>query len=193
MGILQNHFESFLEKFEKINQGAAIFKSFETDAADQTEISFMVANIQQICHNIISYNPNATESEFTTILFQKLSQMTKTFDLIEYNTRNQSNSSLWFDMRKRPLTASRHHDIYRKVNTLAQSQGTVKSKTTSLFEKILFPEKPSVTDSAIKQGINHLDVPIQNTLTNTKSSKLKKVDCLFLKTIHISLLHLMVL
>ena len=119
----QKHFESFLEKFKKINQGAVIFRPFETDAADQTEISFMDANIQEICHNIISNNPNATESELTTILFQKLSQMTKTFDLIEYNTREQSNSSVWFDMRKRRFTASRHHDIYTEVNTIAPSQG----------------------------------------------------------------------
>ena len=81
--------------------------------------------------------------------------MTKIFDLIEYNTRDQSNSSLWFDMRKGRLTASRHHDIYTKVNTIAQSQGAVKSKTTPLVEKILFPEKPSVTNAAIKWGIDH--------------------------------------
>ena len=148
----QKHFESFLEKFKKINQGAVIFKSFETDAADQTKVSFMDANIQEICRNIISDNPNAIESELTTILFQKLSQMTKTFDLIEYNTRDQSNSSLWFDMRKGRRTASRQHDIYTKVNTIARSQGAVKSP---LVEKILFPEKPSVTNAAIKWGIDH--------------------------------------
>ena len=148
----QKDFESFLEKFKKINQRAVIFKSFETDTADQTEISFMDVNIQEICHNIISNNPNATESELTTILFQKLSQMTKTFDLIEYNTRDQSNSNLWFDMRKGCFTASRHHDIYTKVNTIAWSQGAVKSKTTRLVEAILFPEKPSVTNAAIKWG-----------------------------------------
>ena len=67
----QNHFELFLEEFKKINQGTVIFKSFETDAADQTEISFVDSNIQEICHNIISDNPNATKSELTTILFQK--------------------------------------------------------------------------------------------------------------------------
>ena len=54
----------------------------------------MDANIQEICHNI-SDNLNAIESELTTILFQKHSQMTKIVDLIEYNTRDQSNSSLW--------------------------------------------------------------------------------------------------
>ena len=36
---------------------------------------------------------NATESALTTILFQTLSQMTKAFDLIEYNTRDQYNPS----------------------------------------------------------------------------------------------------
>ena len=76
--------------------------------------------------------------------------MTKTFDLFEYNTREQSNSSLWFHMRKGRLTASRHHDIYLKVNTIAWSQGAVKSKTTSLVEKILFLEKPLVTNVAMK-------------------------------------------
>ena len=116
----------------------------------------MDVNIQEICHNIISNNPNATESELTTILFQKLSQMTKTFDLIEFNTRDQSNSSLWFDMRKGCLTASKHHDIYTKVNTTARSQGAVKSKATPLVEKILFPEKPSVTNSVVKWVISHV-------------------------------------
>ena len=68
----QKHFESSLERFKKTIQGAFIFKSFETDAVDQTEISFMDANIQDVCHKIIFDNPNATESELTTILFQKL-------------------------------------------------------------------------------------------------------------------------
>ena len=80
--------------------------------------------------------------------------MTKIVDLIEYNTRDQSNSSLWFDMRKGPRTASRHHDIYTKVNTIARSHGAVKSKATPLVEK-MFPEKPSVTNAAIKWGIDH--------------------------------------
>ena len=61
------------------------FKFFEADAAYQTEISFKDANIQEICHNI-SGNPNATEPKLT-ILFQNLRQMTKIFDLIDYNTR----------------------------------------------------------------------------------------------------------
>ena len=47
----------------------------------------MDANIQETCNNITSDNPNATKSELTTTLFQKLSQMTKTFDLTEYNTK----------------------------------------------------------------------------------------------------------
>ena len=55
-------------------------------------------------------------------------------------------------MRKGPLTSSRHRDIYTKVNTIARSQGAVKSP---LVEKILFPEKPSVTNAAIKWGIDH--------------------------------------
>ena len=58
-------------------------------------------------------------------------------------------------MRKGRLTASRHYDIYTKVNTIARSQGAVKSKTTPLVEKILFREKPSVTNAAIKWGISH--------------------------------------
>ena len=125
------------ESLRKLTRELFFFKSFETDAADQTAVSFINPNIQEICHNIISDNPNAIESELTTMLFQQQSQMTKTFDLIEYNTRDQSNSSLWFDMRKGRLTVSRHHDICTKVNTIARSQGAVKSKTTPLVEKII--------------------------------------------------------
>ena len=128
------------------------FKFFEADAAYQTEISFKDANIQEICHNI-SGNPNATESKLT-ILFQNLRQMTKIFDLIDYNTRNQSDSSPWFILRKGCLTSSRHHDIYTKVNTITRSQGAVKSKTTTLVEKI-FLKKPSMTNAAIQWGIDH--------------------------------------
>ena len=59
-------------------------------------------------------------------------------------------------MRKGRLTSSRHRDIYTKVNTIVRSQGAVKSKTTTLLvEKILFPEKPPVTNAAIKWGIDH--------------------------------------
>ena len=81
--------------------------------------------------------------------------MTKTFDPIEYNTSDQSNSSFWFDMRKGRLTASRHHGIYTKVNVIAQSQGAVKSKTIPLVEKMLFPEKTSVINAAVKWEIDH--------------------------------------
>ena len=70
----QKHFESFLEKFKKINQGTVIFKSFETDAADQKEISFMDANIQETCNNITSDNPNATKSELTKHSFKSLAK-----------------------------------------------------------------------------------------------------------------------
>ena len=87
---VKKKFELFLEKFKKINQGAVIFKSFETDTADQTEVSFMDANIQQICLNIIADNSNATESELTTIL----SQMTETSDLIEDNPIQSINQPL---------------------------------------------------------------------------------------------------
>ena len=57
-------------------------------------------------------------------------------------------------MTKGCLTASKHHDIYTKVNTITHSQGAFKSKTTPLAEKILFQEKPSVTNVA-KWGIYH--------------------------------------
>ena len=48
----------------------------------------MDVNIQQIRHNMISNNPNFTESELTAIHFERLCQMTEEFDLIEYNTRD---------------------------------------------------------------------------------------------------------
>ena len=45
--ICQKHFESFLEKFKKIDQGAVSFKSFETDAADPTEIGLWMKTFRR--------------------------------------------------------------------------------------------------------------------------------------------------
>ena len=114
--------------------------------------------------------------------------MTKIFDLIECNTRDQSNSSLWFEIIKGRLTAFRHHNIYTKVNITARSHGAVKSKTTPLVEKILFPEKASVTNATIKWGIDHepdaLKCFYTEHLGKQQEFKTEKVDCIVVKTIH---------
>ena len=44
-------------------------------------------------------------------------------------------------MRKGHLTASKHHDIYTKVNTLTRSKGAVKPKTTPLVANIIISNK----------------------------------------------------
>ena len=100
----------------------------------------------------------------TRIFLEKLLILStdKTIRYIEYSTREQSNSELWFNMRKGRLTASKHHDIYTKINTLARSTGAIKPKTTPLVSKILYKNKSLSKVAAIRWGTDHEAIALKS-------------------------------
>ena len=143
---------TFLDEIKCVNENAVIFKSTQMVKIDK--INHSAADLEELSNKILTENANATETELTKVLIEKLSISNDTIKYIEYNTRNQLKNILWFNMRRERLTASKHHDVYTKINTLAKTTLTVKPKTTPLVSRILNPQM-SVNTPAIKWGIDH--------------------------------------
>ena len=148
----QEKFGNFLTKIKTFHQNAVIFKSL--DNSDQNEININVANIELICYDIFSTHPDASKADLTAVSLKHLHETSVLVDLIEANTREQANCSLWSDMRKGRLTASKHHDIYTKIYTISRSTSTVRASTTPLVAQILNLEKLLELQS-IKWGVDH--------------------------------------
>lgn len=75
---------------------------------------------------------------------------------IEKSTLGQSENSLWFEFRRGRLTASKHHDIFTKINAqnISKSTSIIKPKTTPLVSKILYGSK-QFTNPALLWGIQN--------------------------------------
>ena len=118
----ENRFIEFLERIEEINPNAVILKSVECLS---TSVDKQTPTDMEVLSSIVrEENPNAEEVELIRIFIEKLGSIKKqTIDFIEGNTREQLSNDLWFKMREGRLTASKHHDIFTKVNSLARSTG----------------------------------------------------------------------
>ena len=148
----QEKFGNFLTKIKTFHQNVVIFKSL--DNSDQNEININVANIELICYDIFSTHPDASKADLTAVSLKHLHETSVLVDLIEANTREQANCSLWSDTRKGRLTASKHPDVYTKINTISRSTSTVRASTTPLVAQILNLEKLLELQS-IKRGVDH--------------------------------------
>lgn len=73
---------------------------------------------------------------------------------IKSDTRLQSKSKDWLDHRKGRLTASRHHEVYTKVNTILKTRSGIypRPKTTQLVASIIFQDTNLDHITAIKWG-----------------------------------------
>ena len=60
----------------------------------------------------------------------------KSSEILGIKTRGQSDNDLWRAVRKGYLTASKHHDIFTKLNRVIKTTGIIKPKTTPLIDKI---------------------------------------------------------
>lgn len=83
-------------------------------------------------------NPQLGEVELCDKFLENLSQKCD-LKMIEKKTRNQAASKTWYEQREGRLTASRHHEVYTKVNTVLRAKKV--HKTTPLVAKLLGKEK----------------------------------------------------
>ena len=65
------------------------------------------------------------DDEKVSTFLKSLSISTENASRLEIKTRGQSENELWKQARIGRLTASKHHDIYTKVNTIAKSTGVI--------------------------------------------------------------------
>ena len=76
---------------------------------------------------------------------------------IEQLTRGQSGNKLWLRAREGRLTASKHHEIYTKVNSLSRSRGPIKPRTTPLVASLINRTNDLSNLPAVKWGMQHED------------------------------------
>ena len=74
-------------------------------------------------------------------------------------TREQSSNQVWVLARKEYQTASEHHEMLTKINTVTHKKSVIKPKTNPLIHKLLNRSNLSNTD-AIKMGRDHQDALI---------------------------------
>ena len=110
-----------------------LFKSIET--SDTTVCSdFSSLIVQNIKERVLLQN-TTTELETTQIFLKNMSISDKTIQQLEKTTKGQSENELWCEIHHGRLTASNHHNIYTKMNSVLKSIGPTKPKTTHWLHK----------------------------------------------------------
>ena len=65
------------------------------------------------------------DDEKVSTFLKSLQIRTEMASRLEIKTKGQSENELWKQARIGWLTASKHHEIYTKVNTIAKSTGVI--------------------------------------------------------------------
>ena len=134
----KHSFETFLNNIHISKPSAVIFKSKTKKSNENVESS---PDLEELSFKIHSDQPNSDETTSSKIFLEKIVLTRETIKNVEYNTRYQYKSNTWFQMRKGRITASKHHSIYTKANTLSSNTSFKKPKTTYLVADILYPHK----------------------------------------------------
>ena len=117
---------------EKANTNAVILRSLETKTKSSVNIDHFT--IKSIVSRTLEHHIGNEKSLMPVFL----SMPEQVVVDIERKTLQQSNNPLWFEMRKGSLTASKHHDIYTKINTISKSTSDIKPKTTRMVANIIY-------------------------------------------------------
>ena len=148
----EHSFETFLNNIHISEPSAVIFKSKIKKSDENFESN---PDLEELSFKILSDHPNTDETTLSKIFLEKMILTQETIKNVEYNTRDQAKSNTWFQMRKGRITASKHHSIYTKVNTLSKNTSSKKPKTTPLVADILYPNKKKFITASTKWGIDH--------------------------------------
>ena len=113
---------------------SVIFKSISFKDEDEYE---RITNIKDIANEILeNHSEDSIEDQMTNFLASLSTSSNKASDL-ERRTRGQSDNEKWFLARQGRLTASKHHEIQAKINSISRAKGVVKPATTPVVSEIV--------------------------------------------------------
>ena len=135
--ITSDDVSGLIRNIQLINEELALFKSIESLSITSKE-NYKHNLIENIKYKVLHQNKNTSEDELVQIFIQKLNISAQVIANIEKATRGQSRESLWYKVGSGRLTASKHHDIYTKTNSVIKASGPIKPETTSIVAKVIY-------------------------------------------------------
>ena len=142
--ITGDRLSNLLFSLSKSNPNAVLFKSIE-ECAIPTKSNITVLGIA----NSISLE-NLNDNEKIAKFLRCLCFSDNDVQAIEKMTRTQSKSPRWKKHRKGRLTASKHHDVFTKVNTLAKPESSSCPKVAPLVAVLIYQDNNLDHIEAIK-------------------------------------------
>ena len=95
----------------------------------------------------------STDGDRISSFFEQIKMTTDECSGLESKTRKQSSSDMWVKARKWRLKASKHHEIYTYISSVAKSKGAVIPRTTPMAADIVF--RPNSISHLEKEGVLH--------------------------------------
>ena len=140
---------SLINKLHATIPNAVLFKSIPHHGEKASYSSFQMKDIAlEVLRDCRGKDDNAKESRFLErMVFGDIARRQ-----IEIDTRGQAQSTAWKDVRKGRLTASIHHDVFTKVNTISRCTSAIKPKTTPMVSNILNGSADLASIPAVKWG-----------------------------------------
>ena len=112
----------------------------------------MNLTLTNIANEVVVNYKNTSSDQKITSLLRKLYFTEKEIQSIEKSTREQSDSNAWKEHRKGRLTASEHHELYSKFNTISKVRSPTHPKTALRSCSIIFPDDKSKNLEPVKWG-----------------------------------------
>ena len=95
--------------------------------------AFSLENIDSKMDNI---SKDLTQDEHIAKFLESLPLSKKNSEILEIETRGQSDNNLGSAVKKGRLTASHHHEIFTKMNRVIKKTSIIKPNTTPLINKM---------------------------------------------------------
>ena len=133
----------------KSNPVADFFKSIE-ECAIPTKSNLTVLDTAKSI-----FLENGNDDEKNAKFLRCLCFSDNDVQAIEKMTRTRSISPRWKEHRKGRLTASKHHGVFTKVNTLAKSKSSYSHKVAPLVADLIYQDHNLDHIEAIKWGHDH--------------------------------------
>ena len=134
--VTRERLSEFFYSLSLSSPSAVLFKSIE----GMSIATSMNLSLTNIANEVVENYRKTPSDEKITLLLRKLSFTEKEIQNIQKGTRGQSDSNAWNKHRKGRLTASKHHELFSKINTIYKVRSSTHPKTAPLVCWILFPD-----------------------------------------------------